>query len=115
MIRKLTREEALMYHRQMWTDMRDVLGDNPSPFERTDFKFDWCKKHFPNEFVLNDCFLCEYFAQNDPDPFASCEEKCLIDWTDSTGKDAECYVGEVKYTRSPISVILALPERKEEI
>ena len=45
MNQKLTKEEALKLHRQMWSDMQKELGDNPSYFERLDFKDEWCKKH----------------------------------------------------------------------
>lgn len=31
---KLTREEALKYHRQMWSDMQRELGDYPKAAER---------------------------------------------------------------------------------
>lgn len=114
MIHKLTREEALKYHRQMWSDMRDALGDEPSHVDRVDFKYDWCKKHFGNEYVVNACILCEYFSQNLTDPLESCTDRCLIDWTDSTGKNTGCFGSGIDYAKSSISVILALPERKEE-
>ena len=45
MKQKLTKEKALKLHRQMWEDMQKELGDNPSYFERLDFKHEWCKKH----------------------------------------------------------------------
>lgn len=111
MIYKLTREEALKYHRQMWSDMQKELGDEPSHVDRVDFKYDWCKKHFPNEYVCNDCFLCEYNIQHGEE---LCEDACLIDWTDSTGKNTGCFGSGTDYAKSPISVILALPERKVE-
>ena len=115
MIHKLTREEALKYHRQMWSDMQKELGDEPSCCERADFKYDWCKKHFPNEYVVNACFLCEYVSQNNTGTLASCVDKCLIDWTDSAGINTGCIGNRgIIYSKSPISVILALPERKEE-
>ena len=38
MNRKLTREEAIALHREMWADMQANLGDNPNCVERVAFK-----------------------------------------------------------------------------
>ena len=57
---QLTREEALKYHRMMWTDMQTALGDKPSFRQRDAFKQEWCKEHFPEEKIESHCFLCEY-------------------------------------------------------
>lgn len=48
---ELTRERALELHRQMWTDMRSDLGNNPTGGERVEYKIDWCKTHFPDESI----------------------------------------------------------------
>ena len=101
---KLTREEALKYHRQMWTDMQKELGDNPSPNKRAKFKVDWCKKHFHEDDISAHCFLCEYTKQN----HISCRrgKNCLVKWPHGGCLD------EVDYETAPISEILALPERE---
>lgn len=117
MIHKLTREEALKYHRQMWSDMRDALGDDPTQLERERFKREWCKAHFPEEIIECDCFLCEYDLQKEGEPGDSspyCGETCLIDWSGQSDYSHTCTSGTITYDKSPISVILALPERKEE-
>ena len=57
---KLTREEALKLHRQMWSDMQRDLGDTPMRMSRIKYKQLWIAKHFPDEDVCNNCFLCEY-------------------------------------------------------
>ena len=101
---KITREEALRLHRQMWTDMQTALGDNPTLGERVDYKASWCSQHFPNEEVDNHCFLCEYADDCD---------HCPIKW-DVDYDNANCEGFVVNYLYSPISVILALPERKVE-
>ena len=101
---KLTREDALNLHRQMWSDMQKKLGDNPSEGARVKFKQQWCKEHFPGECVATNCFLCEYVFNNLD---CSCSA-CLIDWPYKT-----CY-GQDYYYAAPISEILALPERKEK-
>ena len=125
---KLTREEALKLHRQMWTDMQVKLGDCPDEIERYTFKSKWCERWlrengFPPETRIRaGCFLCEYadiVCQN-----------CPIDWSkadhiSTRGKEyADCtdpYIfpniscgGESYYKVAHISEILALPERDGE-
>ena len=107
----LTREKALTLFREMWSDMRNELGDNPDYDQRIDFKEKWVKEKFPYKRVRHYCFLCEYVKRKDMD---SCK-RCPIDW----GKDGIyenaceklCEPG-VDWRKSPISEILALPERK---
>lgn len=105
---ELTRERALELHRQMWSDMQKELGDNPTDGGRVIYKAEWCLKHFPNERIANDCFLCEYVQEN-----KNCD-KCPIKWTTENNKNAItvycCYDGY--YYHAPISEILALPERE---
>lgn len=111
----LSKEEALRLHRQMWSDMREKLGDCPSANERELFKEEWCDKHFPNKYILHCCFLCEYAMDG-------CKN-CLIDWSSlSTNQLNTCYAeykGVVDgafdvgiFLTAPISEILALPERE---
>ena len=101
----LTREDAVRLHRKMWSNMRDELGDNPSIDDRCDYKVRWCKEHFPNEYIQYHCFLCEYDKMHGND----CKH-CPIYWgrTICLG----CTNNNVNYKRSPISEILALPERE---
>lgn len=103
----LTREEALRYHRQMWTDMQKELGDKPRGGERVLFKEKWCAEHFPNEQIESSCFLCEYANQNHN---WSCigGQGCLVVWPYGT-----CLAHQYYYN-APISEILALPEREVE-
>lgn len=103
---KLTREEALKLHRQMWTDMQKELGDKPSITQRCTFKIKWCDEHFPNEEIDAHCFLCEYVDQHGGD--CDC---CPIKWDYDYGDDC-CVFDGVNYGSSPISEILALPERE---
>lgn len=99
---KLTREEALKLHRQMWTDMQKDLGDCPDRVGRSMYKMEWCQKHFPDDNIEADCFVCEYAVKND----IECAD-CPIDWGGSS-----CISGIVTYCHSPINEILALPERE---
>lgn len=111
---KLTREEALELHRQMWSDMQEALGDNPSRDARWVYKSDWIEKHFSNEDVLNDCFLCEYcanhqFYMRDDFDYDFC--KCPIKWP-----NGRCENGvDNTWFNIPISELLALPERGDEV
>lgn len=97
---KLTREEALKYHRQMWTDMQEELGDEPNRTERVVFKEEWCAKHFPGENIMCSCFLCEYVNE------CLGGRNCLIVWP-----YGNCTTHKYYYD-APISEILALPERE---
>ena len=100
----LTREEALKYHRQMWTDMQKELGDNPTRYNRVIFKERWCREHFPKSKIACDCFLCEYVFNNSKH---TCKE-CPVVWPDE-----DCHRNGYYYD-APISEILALPEREVE-
>lgn len=96
---RLTKEEAVFYHHQMWKEMREKLGDNPEKKDRVHFKKDWVRSRFPDEQIFNNCFLCEYTNLKGLD----CDS-CPIKWHND-------YCG-VYYLHAPISNILALPERK---
>lgn len=105
----LSKEEALRLHREMWSAMQKKLGDCPSAIKRELFKEEWCNKHFPNIYILNCCFLCEYAMDG-------CKD-CPIDWSSlSTNQIDRCYAkykGDAAiFLTAPISEILALPERK---
>ena len=106
---KLTKEEALRLHRQMWGDMQKEFGDTPIYDDREEFKEKWCKEHFPNVAISNDCFLCQY---DDQFTFSHYCDHCPIDWSDNGEDDCGCMQGNYRYGKSPISVILSLPERE---
>lgn len=99
---ELTKEVAVRLHVEMWTAMKEALGDCPKEIDRKKFKKKWCKEHFPYENIMSDCFLCEYDYQNGND----CSH-CPIAWP---GGDCN---GKVSYLFSPISKILALPVRED--
>ena len=109
---KLSKEEALRLHREMWSDMQKELGDCPSAFKRELFKEEWCDKHFPNTYISHCCFLCEYAIDCD---------HCPINWSSlNFFKTNRCYAdyrGTLSiyerriFLTAPISEILALPER----
>ena len=103
----LTREEALKLHREMWTDMQDELGDRPEFCDRMMYKNRWCKKRFPKEEVNSDCFLCEYALHKAGD----CRG-CPINWGATTCQ-MHYIKGAADWRYSPISRILALPERED--
>ena len=105
----LSKEMALILHRMMWSDMQKELGDNPSPDMRQQFKTDWIQRMFPDEYISNHCFLCEYAGID------GCI-KCPIDWGNiPIGRwHARCCGYNTNYLTSPISEILALPEKDTE-
>ena len=105
----LSKEMALILHRMMWSDMQKELGDNPSGDARNRFKSEWIQKMFPDEYISNHCFLCEYAGAD------GCS-KCPIDWGNvQVGRyDVGCFGDNTSYVSSPISEILALPERDTE-
>ena len=105
---ELTREEALKLHREMWTDMLRDVGENPSLGERVNYKLEWCVKRFPDVYILNNCFLCEYDSQLDD---FDCK-LCPIDWGMDGEKMGDCEKGPNKYYEIPISQLLALPEKE---
>lgn len=115
MNKKLTKEEAVRLHREMWQDMLTELGDTPDRLERVEFKRKWVEKHFPNEHVNSNCILCEYAESVVEDSFTRCR-KCPIAWNSyllpCCRPSLSCGTAKVDYRYSPISVILALPERE---
>ena len=104
---KLSEEMAVRLHRMMWSDMQKELGDNPSGKERAHFKFDWIHKHFPGEYIANDCWLCEYASSkvNRGEDDSYCKH-CPISWP-----NGHCNTMNFSYASEPISDILALPAR----
>lgn len=108
---ELSKEEAVRLFHEQWSDMQKELGDCPDPGSRVLFKADWCREHFPGEFILNDCFLCEYVDQMDPSNGDGCYP-CPIAWSLDRNGMPNC--GRTSYLFSPISEILALPVREED-
>lgn len=100
---RLTREKTLELHRQMWSDMKRDLGDTPDYSSRVSYKKHWCETHGFLE-VASYCFLCEYV-----DNLGLNCGHCPIKWPGIT-----CGLGDVSYSSSPISKILALPEKIEK-
>lgn len=112
---KLTLEEALKLHREMWGDMQRELGDCPKGSDRVNFKINWCEERFPEQSIACCCFLCEFDEQYCPQ-HNMCSN-CPIVWESlsANGIDTCCSsykgLGEI-YKSAPISEILALPERE---
>ena len=110
---KLTREQAIENHRKMWEWIREKVGDEPGYKERITLKRDYVNGYFQGEYIFSHCFLCEYAKQErdrQTENKCSCEF-CAIDW----GTDNPIYAcenGKVTWFDSPISEILALPERE---
>ena len=108
---KISEEMAVRLHRMMWSDMQRELGDNPTHKERAQFKFAWIHKHFPDESIANDCWLCEYAASvTEREPGSSYCQYCPISWP-----NRHCNTMDFSYTKNPISEILAVPAKSDKI
>ena len=111
---KLTREEALILHREMWREMKNKLGDAPAFLDRVRFKSKWCQNNFPDYTIEHSCFLCEFARYRDTEKYnnsiTGCDcSICPIDW--GNDNDCGCEEGSINWKNSFISDILALPER----
>lgn len=117
-----TREDALKYHREMWSKIREEYGDNATNQERTKAKIKYLlsKGHACD----NNCYLCEYsIEENSKEKVKDFCTLCPIDWTalaDEDDPDRGTCVALYKnsydciYKCAPIDEILALPEREVE-
>lgn len=83
---KLSKDEAIRLHRQMWSDMANeekAMGKTFSAIDRSMFKRDWLLLR-GYSFVEHGCFLCEYAKGQEPDwempvaPFYC--DHCPLDW-----------------------------------
>lgn len=106
---KMSEEMAVRLHRMMWSDMQKELGDNPGPDYRIRFKEDWVSRMFPDESVVNCCWLCHYTEHNCSEGIVKCS-RCPIKWPME-----HCNVRRYSYLTMPISEILALPARNESV
>lgn len=133
---RLTRKKAVELHREMWTAMQEAPG-NKNGIDRMNFKYRWLNV---NGYIgiKNDCFLCAYAKQvavkkgvYDIDTDSGFCQFCPIDWRTeeerdkhsceyiTEGKDFACQscrrtkgcAGKIDWRDTPISEILALPER----
>ena len=110
---ELTKEEAVRLHIEMWTAMKEALGDRPRWIDRRNFKKKWCEEHFPGEDITHSCFLCEYTCQFTGDGFEDCS-RCPVVWPcESSGNVDDYFCEGSGYTSMPISKLLSLPERED--
>lgn len=65
--KKMTKEEAIINHRHMWS----WLGENPMSD-----KSDYMIMHNVNPDLYQECFLCEYHNTHRP----NCGESCILKW-----------------------------------
>lgn len=109
---KMSEEMAVRLHRMMWSDMQRELGDTPPGGERNSFKEAWIETHFPGERVYHNCFLCEYASGAKEGTACATCSFCPIKWSNDTcwGPHAD-----TNYLTSPISKILELPARNEDL
>lgn len=109
---KLSLNEAVLKHKEMWEAMQRSLGNNPSLAERVAFKIGWveAKRAATGENrPINNCYLCEYNEQFNSH---SCVY-CPYNWNDHIYYG--CENGAVDWRTSKISDILGLPLRKKYV
>lgn len=123
----LTREQALILHRQMWNDMKKAEAHAKAKhadfyFSRGRFKETWIAKNGYGN-IANDCFLCEYAYEQYS---KSVERKpicnfCPIDWSSLTPNKDSIHYGTCGYHNDSyleiwqtedIDKILLLPEKE---
>ena len=122
-----TREEAIKWHRRMWTEMGKTLGEFPKLEKIQKFKEAYIKRHFPGKIVKNDCFLCAYAvskkleenAKNGEDYFENnilgnyCEY-CPLDFLpDDNDEDYFCEGGKISYVYSSCFDVANAEERED--
>ena len=127
---KFTKEEAIRLHQEMWSDMREKLGDNPESYIRWEFKHKWLKTHgytdvYGEVRIECNCFLCEYAEDKHNEELEKGVHRkwcahCPIDWSELTPDRNDYNYGYCLYINddgyevweaAPISKILELPER----
>lgn len=113
----ITPEQAIQGTIEMWSDMRDALGETPTAEQRFNFKHDWICEHGYKSIisprsrtsVTCNCFLCEcaesqwYHAGF---KHYRCNY-CPICWPDYSIDITKCRSNILDYTRAPIPDILA--------
>lgn len=113
----ITPEQAIQRTIEMWSDMKDALGETPTAKQRYAFKRDWLLAHgyrnnaFPyyTTTVSSECFLCECSeAQWEHNGFRYLRcSYCPIRWPDEGRLIPSCKGNTLDYSRTPISDILA--------
>ena len=115
-----TREEALKYHREMWSKIREKYGNNATNPQRWKVKREYLSSK--GHECDNNCYLCDYAVEeqekNWVDDFCTL---CPIDWSALADEDdperGKCIAlyknGYDSINKcAPIDEILALPERE---
>lgn len=125
-----TREEAIKWHRKMWTEMRDMEGDDCYVNARIKFKTRYMQKNFPEVGVTNDCFLCCYAfnkaLDNLEEQFGGAVDQglalthmceyCPLKWGPIENYfDCENKYYGVNWMSDPCSLIAELEERTDNI
>lgn len=123
-----TREEAIKWHRKMWTEMGVIEGDNCYVNDRIRFKKIYIRGNFPGVDVTNDCFLCCYALNKALDDDS--EEKfgkddlgfalmhmceyCPLKWGHIENY-FDCEFSDIYWKSDSCSIIAGLEERTDNI
>lgn len=73
---KLTKEQAIEKHREMWNWITDKIIEEKNVQNIYGLKQTYCENKFPNQYILNYCFLCEYSKEYGRE---NCS-LCPLDW-----------------------------------
>lgn len=64
MMQKLTREEAICLHRDMWNGIADVIESKQYVQDIDLLKCEFTRKRTPYQRVLCNCYCCEFACKN---------------------------------------------------
>lgn len=105
MDKRLTREEAIAKHREMWEWLAETGAQKHRYFTE-------CKR-YDEEIPLNYCYLCEYDNEND---HLFCGEYCILEWNGADCMQAEYQTWDQSFTSTDrkfwAEKIYNLPERE---
>lgn len=99
---KLTKEQAITKHREMWNWIADKLEEAAKKgyaegfSDVYDLKRQYIKKYENNEDVLHNCYCCEYANEKSNDPSCYTCDICPILWgSENKGLNIFCETGLV--------------------
>lgn len=117
-----TKKEALKFHRDMWSKIKEKYGNYATNLQRAQVKMEYIKEKHHD--CLNNCYLCEYAGEARTRWIDNDCDFCPIDWSElADEKDSvygtclalyKNYPHDAIYRCAPIDEILALPERRKK-
>ena len=84
----LTKEEAIAHHRKMWNWIADRLEEHHRGCDIHMYKAKYIKENFPYNDIKNNCFCCQYAAQEVDDILKHFCIYCPLRWGTEANTDA---------------------------